>query len=322
MNRPPKVLITGINGFTGYHMGRYLLSQGIKVVGTGRTSASRIKHKLLDYEACDLLQPNSIGKLLRHRPDYIIHLAVENNTAQSWHQPLKILQTNMLVTVNLLEEARLHARDQLKGILVVGSSHEYGNGYLYSTFKLTEQFPAYPATPYGWSKMLQTCIAEMYAQLYSIPITIARTFNLIGPKTKGGVCADFARQVAEIELGYRPPLLCHGNESIERDFLDVRDAVNAYWLLLQRKKHSPGEIYHVCRGSTHQISNLVSIFKSMAKTKFESFSDPALFREQDPPTIRGSNQKLRAATGWKPLYPLEASIHAMLTEARESRRKR
>ncbi|UOF90208.1 GDP-mannose 4,6-dehydratase [Fodinisporobacter ferrooxydans] len=309
-----RVLITGVNGFVGTHMCNYLLNKNIQVLGTGRSDSCKIKHKNLQYVKCDLLDSSSVKLLVEMNSfESIIHAAGENNASQSWNDPQMTVKTNAIGTLHLLDALRKKPKAHLKNIVVVSSSHEYGK--METTDKISETFLTVPASPYGWSKYLQTSIAEMYAKSYGFPIVIARTFNLIGPGSQG-VCAQFARQVAQIENGLQSPLLMVGNTTVSRDFLDVRDAVEAYWKLLNMHLPAPGEVFNICRGTSYQISEIANKFHKISQTPFAVMVDPKLYSNNEPLTITGNNEKLCNMIDWIPKIELEVSIRDMLLEWR------
>jgi GDP-4-dehydro-6-deoxy-D-mannose reductase len=308
-----RVLITGVNGFIGQHMAHHLLSQGIEVVGTGRQSPSRLQHPNFEYHSCNLLNQTQIDLLLsKNNIDYIIHLAAENNATKSWESPVHVLETNVGGTMKLLDSIRRISKNRIKGILVTGSAHEYQISNLSAENCLTEQTPLYPKSPYAWSKMLQTKTVQMYAQLYDLPVITARTFNLVGPGVSNGVCSNLAKKVIEIERGTHPPELAMGNVSVKRDFLDVRDAVRAYWLLLRRGYILPGEVFNVCSGKSYPLKTIVSLLKRYSTVEFTTVQNPDLYRENDPLEIRGENSKVCSETGWIPQLTIEKSVHDMV----------
>lgn len=313
MTRAPIVLITGVSGFVGKHMASYLLSLGIRVVGTGRQVNSPISHTQFQYKCCDLTHSNQIHHLLNRNPvDYIIHLAGENDVATSFVQPVTVMQSNAFGTMQLLEAARLVLPNVLKAFLAVGTGYEYAK----NAAPIKESSRIDPGSPYAWSKLVMTSIVQMYGQLYSMPVLIARTFNLIGPGGSAGVCAELVRQVVLMEQGQLPPKLVMGNAEVRRDFLDVRDAVKAYWSLLNMRVIQPGSIYNLCSGQAHSIAEIAAALKKHASIPFEVSKDEALIRKGESSVIRGDNSKLRHDTAWSPSIPLEQSIVDALNEKR------
>lgn len=295
------VLITGVNGFIGRHMARTLLQQQMTVWGIGRRRTSSISHPKFFYTSCDLADPDAIFTwMAQHDVHYIIHLAADTAGPCRTDNPLHILNVNGMGTMRLLEAVRRQSVP-VKRIVLAGSAHE----------DVTSR------SLYGWSKWISSNIGQMYAQLYGLPIVIARTFNVIGPGATAGVTPSLARQVAEMEQGLRPPRLVVGNLDLARDFIDVRDVVAAYRALLGTETVEPGEVYHVASGTSRTIREMVDLFRRHAQCLFEVTVDPALFRPGEPFTVRGENEKLRQATGWQPQWSFEQSVLDVLHDARQ-----
>jgi len=310
-----RVLVTGVHGFVGGHMIRHLLDRGMHVIGVGRRRATPLVHERFVYHACDLLDADRLTQLLMTEPfHYVIHLAAQNHVLHAWQSPYDTFRINAEVTARLLEILRLKSDSELKGILLAGSAQEYRMG---ETEEALDETVSEPAThPYGVSKWIQTAWARLYGKGYGVPVVVARTFNLIGPGQTGGVCAQIARQVSEMERGKRPLELRVGNRWIRRDFLDVRDAVRAYADLLTSAPE-PGEVFNVCRGTAYAIGELIDAFRRRAHCRFRLIPDPRLFRKEDPPIILGNPRKLMALTSWRPEIPLEQTVRDVLEEWRQ-----
>lgn len=294
---------------------RHLLDRGMDVIGVGRRLEAPLFHERFSYQVCDLLDMDHWSRLLRSEPfHYVIHLAAQNDVNRAWQSPYNTFRLNTEVTARLLEILRLKSAPELKGILLAGSAQEYRMRE--TEAPLDETAPEQASHPYGVSKWMQTAWARMYGKGYGLPVTVARTFNLIGPGQTRGVCAHLARQVVEMERGERPPELRVGNLRIRRDFLDVRDAVRAYIDLLMHAQE-PGEVFNVCRGTTYAIGELVVTFQRWARCRFEAVSDPLLFRKEDPPILLGNPRKLMASTFWQPVITLEQTIRDVLEDWRQ-----
>ena len=122
--------------------------------------------------------------------------------------------------------------------------------------------------------------------------------------------SSFARQIAEIEAGQRPPVLKVGNLEAVRDYTDVRDVVRAYWSLLE--KGEGGAAYNVCRGSGRRIRDMLDILLGGATTRVEVEVDPERLRPSDIPVLVGDPSRLQATTGWEPRIPLEQTLADLL----------
>jgi GDP-4-dehydro-6-deoxy-D-mannose reductase len=198
---------------------------------------------------------------------------------------------------------------------VVGSAEEYGLARP-EDMPLREDHPLRPASPYAVSKVAQGFLALQYALSYHLAIVRTRTFHHTGPR-RGEQFAEssFARQLAEIEAGRRPPRLEVGNLDAVRDFTDVRDVVRAYWALLDRGE--PGEVYNVCSGRGVKVADLLDELVRQSGLKVEIHVDPERLRPLDAPVMVGNPARLRAATGWQPGIPLSRTLRDLLDHWRE-----
>lgn len=309
---PPLVLLTGINGFVGQHMAAYLLRQNMNLIGLGRKSDCRMKHPNLHYISGDMTQSTMLTQLLQEHPiTHIVHLAGANDVSTSYADPVQVLYTNAWGTLHMLEAVRSAATSSLEGFLAIGTAYEYDVQTQHPTtpsVPLTETSPVQPVSPYAWSKHIMTSFMQMYGSVYTIPTFIARTFNLMGPGHATGVCALFAKQVAMMEKGQIPPKLVIGNTAVQRDFLDVRDAVIAYSSLMQLSAAPYGSIFNVCSGTASPISAIVDLLQHYAAIPFEIVVDERLIRPNEAPLVQGDNTKLREATGWTPTISLAQSV--------------
>ena len=245
-------------------------------------------------------------------PDRVVHLAAQSSVHQSWLDPDGTLRTNLHGTLHLLESLR--RRGQAPGMLVVGSADEYGAAEA-ALLPLREDCPLRPNSPYAVSKVAQGALALQYALSFRMPIVRTRTFPHTGPG-RGETFAEssFAKQLAEIEYGRRPPVLEVGNLDAVRDFTDVRDVVRAYWLLLERGVS--GEVYNVCSGRGIAIRDVVERLTQLARARVELRVDPARLRPSDIPTLVGDPARLRRATGWEPCFPIERTLQDLLDDWR------
>jgi GDP-4-dehydro-6-deoxy-D-mannose reductase len=142
---------------------------------------------------------------------------------------------------------------------------------------------------------------------FALPVIRVRPFNQTGPgQPPSFVCSDFARQVAAIDLGLAQPVLQVGNLSVRRDFLDVRDAVGAYELLLCKGR--PGDVYNVASGIAVPLRRVVDQLVSYTTTKVRICVDRQRLRKHDPKILSVNIVRLKRATGWTPKYNLESTV--------------
>jgi len=319
-----RVLVTGITGMVGGFLACYLLEQrpSDEIHGTYRwrsrmETVEPFKNRI-HLQECDVRDGNSVRKLIHDvQPDEVYHLAAQSNVLTSHHAPADTLATNVVGLVNLLEalrELRPTAR-----ILVPGSSEEYGLQHPHE-LPIRETNPLRPVSPYAVSKLTQDMTAAQYTESYGMHIIRTRAFNHIGPgRDDVFVESSFARQIAEIEAGLRPPQVCVGNLEILRDYSDARDIVRAYVLAMERAV--PGEVYNICSERARRIGELLDILLEISGVQVEVAVDPKRVRPREAPVIVGDSTRFRRQTSWAPEIPLEQTLRDILTDWRERVRR-
>jgi GDP-4-dehydro-6-deoxy-D-mannose reductase len=305
------ILITGAGGFAGQYLIRELLKNG----RTGQIwgldfhyPPGLIQHPSVRYHEADITDYHDLANLLdRLKPDQVYHLAGFSSGAKAQINPLAAYRVNVIGTLHLLEAIRQSV--PAAKILVITSAEVYGAGD--TPGKKTETSPLLPLGPYAASKACVDIACRQYFTTYGLKVVVARP----GPHTGPGQPAvfalpSFARKIAQIKAGGLPPVLTVGNLSVKRDFLDVRDVVRAYRLLMRKGK--PGEAYNVSSGKAVQLSSLVKFLITLSGIKITVQQDPQLLRKADLALLRADNRKLKRATGWKPRYIIRETLKNLL----------
>ena len=316
-----KYLITGFSGFVSKHFLNLLEMKGdpASVLGIDMHepafSVAQLKHVSCEFEKLDLLHSDSVQNVIyQFQPDYIIHLASISSVSFSWKNPILSFQNNTNIFLNILEAIRLN--NIQPRILSVGSSEEYGNVNDHD-IPLSEEHVLKPVSPYAVARVSQEMLSRVYAAGYGIDIILTRSFNHIGPgQLDIFVIPSFAKQLVEGAQQKKNIIsLRTGDLKIIRDFLDVRDVVRAYYMLLKRGRS--GEVYNVCSGRGIALADILSMMARKLNVKCETVTDMKLVRPQENMIITGSNQKLTLETGWTPEIDLETSIGDILTDWQE-----
>lgn len=308
-----RVLVTGAAGFVGSHLLSFLRGEAVEVFGMDLPGTRVASGEGVTGIAADMNDPEAAGRVIEEAaPDRIIHLAGQPSVHRSWAEPGETLRTNILGIVNLLDAAR--ERGLQPAVLVVGSAEEYGLVEP-SQIPLVETTPLRPSSPYAVSKVAQAALARLYGPAGGMRVVLARTFNHTGPG-RGALFAEssFARQIAEIEAGLKPPALMVGNLEAVRDFTDVRDVVRAYWALLG--SGAAGAVYNVCSGRGWSIREMLDMLLEHARANIEVRVDPERLRPSDIPVLVGDPSELRAVTGWEPRVPLRVTLADLLDDWR------
>jgi GDP-4-dehydro-6-deoxy-D-mannose reductase len=254
----------------------------------------------LSFERCDLTRPDALSALLaRERPGAIAHLAAQLAEDSGEH----LWRVNVGATVGLLESVLAVPDEYRPRILLVGSAAEYAP----DERPLDECAPKRPATLYGLSKLAQTQIGLAYAGNRGLDVVVARPFNLLGPGVPEALAPGaFARGIAErLATGDARPLEV-GDLSASRDFLDVRDAVAAYAVLLHKGRS--GCEYNVCSGVATRIQTILDTMLERVGGRVRAHSASGRARRSGGRVSVGSAERLRAETEWRPRIPLDQSI--------------
>jgi len=307
-----RTLITGINGFIGSYLAEYLLNKRLEVYGTVHEMKhlENIAHlkNVITLSKCDVRNSTAVKNVVRKsRPGLVFHLAAQSRPDISWKNPRETMETNVMGTVNIFESIRELKLDPK--ILVACSSAEYGF-IARNEGSIKEDHQLLPLSPYGVSKVAQDLLAYQYFQNYNMKTIRVRIFGATGPRKTGDVCSDFARQIAEIEHEKREPIVPVGNLDARRDLTDVRDTVEAFWLLMERGKI--GDVYNVCSSRAYKIGDILNKFLEMSEIGIKVEVDPKKLRPSDEPIIVGDNSKIRKDCRWGPKIPIETTLEDTL----------
>lgn len=318
-----KILITGITGFVGSHLAEYCLNTpGTQVYGTilshhlgdelKRIEQIKDKIKLLE---CNLVNRIAVQRVIAQvRPDKIFHLAAQSFVPTSWQSPEDTLMNNIMAELNIFEVVRELRLNPV--IHIAGSSEEYGLAHK-EELPIKEENPLRPLSPYAVSKVAQDNLACQYYYSYGLKTVVTRAFNHEGPRRgEQFVTSDFAKQIVKIEKGMQDPTIYVGNLEAQRDYSDVRDIVNAYWLATEKCKF--GEPYNICSGKTWTIKSVLDLLLHLSTRKdIEIKQDPKKMRPSDVPLLLGDCSKFKKQTGWQPKIPFEKTLEDTLNYWRE-----
>ncbi len=312
-----RFLITGFSGFVGRHFTEFLYREKIEAEILGvdiREPAFDIKaygDKLpISFKTVNLLEEQSLRDILMdYKPDYILHLASFSSVAYSWQHPEECFVNNTNIFLNLtstVKDLKLKCR-----ILSIGSSEEYGNVDK-SMLPLKEDMPLTPVSPYAVARVSQEMLSKVFVDSYKQDIILTRSFNHIGPyQDDRFVVPSFIKRIKDIkDSGATSGTIETGDTSIVRDFVDVRDVVRAYYLLLTEGK--PGEIYNICSGRGIALSDIISEIGDILGVKVMTKVNPDFVRPNDNRIIIGSYDKINKGLSWEPKIDLHDTLVDMI----------
>jgi nucleoside-diphosphate-sugar epimerase len=275
-----RVLIIGIESFTGKHLANHLRVSGYDVLGTSffESDDARIFQ-------CDITNKESISKILNTvLPEYIINLAgisfVGNAKKELFYT------VNVLAVENILEAILEIENYQPKKIILVSSATVYGNQ---ESHVLDETMIPNPLNHYGISKLAMEQIAKTFFDKLNIVIT--RPFNYTGigqeshfliPK----IVSHFKEHKSKIELG---------NIDVFREFNDVGYVSEVYKRLLESNLKS--EILNICSNRVIALKEVIHQMNTLAGYEIEIIVNPIFVRQNEITSLSGSVDKLFSSVG-------------------------
>ena len=328
-----RILITGITGQVGSQLADYVLENtSYEVIGMMRwqepmdnlyhlNDRINCKDRISIYYA-DLNDFSAVARMIRDIcPDYVSHLAAQSYPKTSFNIPIETLQTNIIGTANLLEAIRqIKEVDGYDPVVHVCSSSEvYGRAEPGKS--LDENTPFHGASPYSISKIGTDYLGRFYGEAYGIRTFLTRMGTHSGPRRSDVFFeSTVAKQIALIEAGLQEPIVKVGNLDSTRTFQDARDAVRAYYLLLEQSASGNikcGDFFNIAGEESFQLPAVIEILLGMSTRKdIKVETDHERLRPIDADYQMFDNTKIRSAIDWKPEIPTRKMFEDLLNHWR------
>lgn len=292
------ILITGINGFVGRILRHTLEDKGYTVSGIDVQSGDRSVH------AVDITDQAAVMRCIEElAPDFIFHLAAISRV--DYANPSLLYAINVTGTLNLLTAA---SRLQKKPcFLQVSSSQIYGIVDDASQ-PISEQTPIRPVNHYGASKASAEHLAQVFHHESGLPVSIVRPFNHIGRgQDPHFVIPKIIRSIKD-----KKSAIQLGNLSVIRDFLDVRDVVDAYIRIMEHFKD--GSIFNIAGGTAYKLSDLVALIQEIAGVTLAIHHSDSLYRKNEIVKAIGDSTAFKSQYNWQPVYSIRDSLEWILAE--------
>lgn len=306
-----RLLVTGADGFVGRWLVREALRQGwgvTAVTGPGGAPPGAwlepsAAMDVATFEA-DITSPADRARIASAEVDAIVHLAAVASGADARRDPALASAVNSSATIGLGQA--LEAVGARPRLLFVSTAEVYGGGH---EGPIAESVTPRPVSPYAESKWLaEKGLGGLFAG--GTVVTIARPFPHTGPGQDARfVLPAFARRLREAKrAGERE--IAVGNLDVVRDFVDVRDVVRAYLLLLEHGE--AGEVYNVATGQGRHLEDCFRTLAGLVGVDAVPMQDASLVRPADIPVLIGDPARLAAATGWSPQIPFERTLQDLV----------
>jgi|TARA_Y100000294_G_scaffold169915_1_gene181592 UDP-glucose 4-epimerase len=243
-----RIIVTGGVGFIGTNLIKRLLKYGHKVVSLDNYSTGKKENEQKGCKYFDVdLRLTKDYSFFMDNPDVIFHIAALPRIQPSFEAPSITFNSNVVSTQNICEWARTNGNIP---VVYAGSSSIHGDKY---------------ANPYTFTKWLGEEVCKMYSNIFKLPVTICRFYNVYGhhQASDGAYCnvlGIFERQYKNGE-----PLTITGDGEQRRDFTNVEDIVDGLIrvsnrLTLFKGGHIAGEEFEFGNGKNYSINELVEGF--------------------------------------------------------------
>lgn len=295
-------IVTGGAGFIGSHMVDYLVKKKHHVIiiddfSTGKKlnikkhlekkKISIINKKIENLKYIDI-------KKLTKSLKFIFHFAGKGSIVPSIEDPTLYMKVNSFGTLNLLQQTK---NFKYKKLIYAASSSCYGK----AKYPTTEKNKISTLYPYALSKYIGEQICLHWFKVYKLPINSIRIFNAYGERISfdnnyGAMFPIFMKQMIS-----KMPFTVVGDGTQKRDFLYVRDLVEAFYKTAESKK--TGQIYNLGSGkpvSVNKITKLIGGKKIYIKK-----------RPGEPDVTHASISKIKKHTGWYPRTPIKKGVEIM-----------
>ena len=306
------ILITGAEGFVGPYLINFLLNKNINPSNIYGTYFEAFRDDLKKFEInwfqCDITKKKEVfEKFDKASPSQIYHLAGQSSVGYSFLEPEHTVLNNITGTVNILNWIRKRKNCTVKSLVTSSATiyKDIGKNPRKETTEVdADNF-------YNLSKMCIDRLLQLYHKNFGLDIVCVRPFNHTGPgQSIRFALPSFAKQISDLEKKSENGKFFTGNLNIWRDFLDVRDVVRAYYLIMNKGK--AGDVYNVCSGKMYKLEDLVKILIGYSKVGIETEESKDRLRQKDIKYLVGDYSKLYDLTGWKPGIDIKKTLEGLL----------
>lgn len=303
-----KILVTGADGFIGSFLTELLIDLGFDVRAfvfyNSFNSWGWLDHipkeKLakLDIFAGDIRDPRGVESAM-HNCQIVFHLAALIAIPFSYHSPDSYVDTNIKGTLNVLQAAKKLGTEK---ILVTSTSEVYGTAQY---TPIDEKHPYQGQSPYSATKIAADRLAESFYRSFDLPVVIVRPFNTFGPRQSAR--AIIPTVLTQLLTGTKEIRL--GNLSPRRDLNFVKDVVNGF-LAIAESDQTIGQEINIASNESISVQDLANLLIEMTESSAKLVIDRDRIRPEksEVENLLGSNQKIKALTGWVPQYDLKTGL--------------
>jgi NAD dependent epimerase/dehydratase len=311
-----RILVTGADGFIGSHLTEMLLEKGHKVIALSQYNSFNnwgwlegLQHPNLEIISGDV-RDSHFCKHITKDIDIIFHLAALIAIPYSYVAPESYVDTNVKGTLNICQAAK---ENGVKRILVTSTSEVYGTA---KYVPIDEKHPKQPQSPYSASKIGADAMAMSFYNAFSLPVVIVRPFNTYGPRQSARaiiptIISQIANGAKEIKLGDLTPT---------RDFNFVKDTCRGF-VELASCDAAIGQEVNIASNYEISMRDTLELIAKIMNSDVKFVEDEQRLRPANSEVFRlwGDNSKIKALTGFKPEYDIEAGLRKTIQWFSESK---
>ena len=320
------ILVTGAAGFIGYHVSRYLLERGDRVVGIDNLNAYysvRLKEDRLAqlrpfdafrFERIDLVEGDRLAGLFAEESfDRVIHLAAQAGVRYSLENPNAYIQSNLVGFGHILEACRHH---DIEHLVYASSSSVYGSNTK-MPFSVADRVD-HPVSLYAATKKANELMAHTYSHLYQLPTTGLRFFTVYGPWGR----PDMALYLFTEAIVEGQPIRVFNHGKMQRDFTYIDDVVEGVVRTCDRpaepnpdwngaepdagSSRAPYRIYNIGNHTPVELGYFIEVLEKALGMEAQKEYLP--MQPGDVPATYADVEALALAVGFAPKTPIEKGI--------------
>ncbi|MFY9316727.1 MAG: dTDP-glucose 4,6-dehydratase [Burkholderiales bacterium] len=270
------------------------------------------RHEFVQGDICDRALVRRL--LVERRPRAIVHFAAESHVDRSIEGPSEFIQTNVVGTFSLLEEARsfwgeLTGEEKARfRFLQVSTDEVYGSLEAQAP-AFTEAHPYEPNSPYAASKAAADHLARAYHRTYGLPVVTTNCSNNYGPRQYPEKLIPL--MIAQALAG--KPLPVYGDGQNVRDWLYVLDHCEAVRLVLEKGR--AGETYNIGGGAemrnldlVRQLCALLDEARPRAGGRYADLIAMVKDRPGHDRRYAIDSAKIARELGWRPMESFESGL--------------
>ena len=300
-----KILVVGGAGYIGSHMLKRFQDTDYKVEVLDNLSTGFEKN-CLDFKLhkCDLANREEVHSILQNNYDLVMHFASYINVGESYINPQKYYENNVVNTLNLL-----NCMVDLKILNFVFSSTAAVYGEPKSN-PISENHSMTPVNPYGHTKAIVENILRDYDSSYGLKSISLRYFNACGAHSDGTIGERHDPETHLIPLilqavsGRKDKITIYGDDyptkdgTCIRDYIHVMDLAEAHLLALDRLSQTQSsDVYNVGNNEGFSVREIIEVAKKITNQKMDIEIQSR--RKGDPAELIADNQKIKSELNWK-----------------------